>query len=253
MKLHYKTFGEGFPMIILHGLFGSGDNWVSISKRFSEYYKVIVVDQRNHGHSPWSDEMNYDHLSQDLKELCDDLKIDKAIVLGHSMGGKTALKFNNSFPGLITKMIIVDMGIKKYPPHHTNIIQAIDSVDLNKISSRREVEQILISGIDSVGVRQFIMKNLYWKDKGKLSWRMNFQVLKQQMSNILEELSLHRSNTHSLFIKGEHSNYILDEDVEFIESFIPDSTFVTIEGAGHWVHAEKTEDFTDEVLSFCLL
>lgn len=253
MKLHYKSFGEGTPLIILHGLFGCGDNWISIAKRLSDYFKVIIVDQRNHGHSSWSENMSYAKMSEDLKELYENLDIKEAIVMGHSMGGKTILQFNNDYPNMVKKMIVVDMGIKAYPPHHTHIIDAINAIDLNSIFSRREVEAKLRNQIESNEIVQFLLKNLYWIEKGKLSWRMNVKVLTEKMPRILEGLTLNESFTQTLFIRGGLSNYILEEDIAEIENFLLDSTFITIDNAGHWVHAEQTEDFVNEVLSFCLL
>ena len=250
MKLHYKTFGEGFPMIILHGLFGSGDNWVSISKRFSEYYKVIVVDQRNHGHSPWSDEMNYDHLSQDLKELCDDLKIDKAIVLGHSMGGKTAMRFCQKYPASISKLIVADIGRKKYPMHHEKIIQGLSAIDFNVVKSRNGAKEILMNYIQDAGTLQFLLKNLYWIEKGQLAWRMNLPAIIENMDMILAEIPPEIVLTPTLFLEGEKSSYIEQSDYDDLLYYFPNSEFETIYNAGHWLHAENPIDFYDIVTDF---
>lgn len=252
MKLYYKQFGAGKPMVILHGLFGFSDNWLTHAKKFAEYFEVTVVDLRNHGHSPWSDEFSYALMVSDLKVLFDELKIEKPIILGHSMGGKLAMHFDQTFPHFLEKIIVVDMGVKAYPPHHAHILSAIHAIDLTQMSARSEAEAILKSFIDSEGVRQFLLKNLYWQEKGKLAWRVNFPVLEVSMPEILSALPFKESFTTALFIRGLLSNYILDEDFDQIETFYPDTQFVSIPNAGHWVHAESPEVFLDEVLAFSL-
>lgn len=252
MKLYHRQLGQGKPLVILHGLFGFSDNWQTHAKKLAEYYQVTLVDLRNHGHSPWSSAFSYALMVQDLHELFEDLQIQKPILLGHSMGGKLAMHFDQQFPGLIEKLIIVDMGVKEYPPHHTHILAAIHAIDLNQISARSEAETILKSFIDADGIRQFLLKNLYWEQKGKLAWRVNFPVLESSMPEILAALPTFESFTPTLFIRGLLSNYILDGDISQLESYFPDSQFVSIPNAGHWVHAEAPEVFLDEVLSFCL-
>jgi pimeloyl-ACP methyl ester carboxylesterase len=252
MKLYYKQFGAGKPMVILHGLFGFSDNWLTHAKKFAEYFEVTVVDLRNHGHSPWSDEFSYALMVSDLRVLFEELKIEKPILLGHSMGGKLAMHFDQTFPHFLEKIIVVDMGVKAYPPHHAHILSAIHAIDLTQMSARSEAEAILKSFIDSEGVRQFLLKNLYWQEKGKLAWRVNFPVLEVSMPEILSALPFKESFTTALFIRGLLSNYILDEDFVQIETFYPDTQFASIPNAGHWVHAEAPDVFLDEVLAFSL-
>ena len=252
MKLHYREMGEGQPFVILHGLFGFSDNWQTHAKKLAEYYRVILVDQRNHGHSDWSDDFSYELMAEDLHDLCVDLKLEKIILMGHSMGGKTAMLFAQHYPDVIDKLIVVDMGIKRYPMHHQQILAGLNEIDLSQINVRSEVDEILKNYIDSVGIRQFLLKNIYWKEKGKLAWRMNIPVLEREMDAILTSLNIEDCFIPTLFIRGELSNYILDEDIESIENSFPDSELVTIPGAGHWVHAEAPELFLESVLSFCL-
>lgn len=252
MKLHYREMGEGQPFVILHGLFGFSDNWQTHAKKLAEYYRVILVDQRNHGHSDWSNDFSYELMAEDLHELCVDLKLEKIILMGHSMGGKTAMLFAQHYPDVIDKLIVVDMGIKRYPMHHQQILAGLNEIDLSQINVRSEVDEILKNYIDSVGIRQFLLKNIYWKEKGKLAWRMNIPVLEREMDAILTSLNIEDCFIPTLFIRGELSNYILDEDIESIENSFPDSELVTIPGAGHWVHAEAPELFLESVLSFCL-
>jgi esterase len=252
MLLHHKILGEGQPLVILHGLFGSLDNWLTHAKKLSEYYQVVLVDQRNHGHSDWSEEFDYRILAEDLKELLEHLGLTKILLLGHSMGGKTVIEFTQKYPEFVDKLIVVDIGIKQYPMHHQQILQGLNAIDLSIVNTRGEAEKIMIRYIDSIGVRQFLLKNLYWKDKGQLAWRMNIPVLEKQMPNILAKLSDEAVFTPTLFIRGALSNYILDEDFEEIEEVFNDVRIETIDNAGHWVHAEQPEKFIETVLEFCL-
>ncbi len=252
MELFYKELGVGKPLVIVHGLFGFSDNWQTHAKKFSEYYRVILVDMRNHGHSPWSGDFSYDLMVKDLVQLFQKLGLSDVILLGHSMGGKVAMHFAQSHAELLEKIIVVDMGIKEYPLHHQHILNAFESIDLSKMSARSEAEKILSSFIESKGVVHFLLKNLYWKDRGKLAWRVNFKVLQNAMPEILSALPSKEVLVPSLFIRGALSDYILDADFKEIENYFPDSQFVTIANAGHWVHAEAPDEFTDAVLSFCL-
>lgn len=252
VKLHYREMGEGQPLVIVHGLFGFSDNWQTHAKKLAEYYRVILVDLRNHGHSPWSDEFSYSLMADDLKALFDELNLTEVILMGHSLGGKTAMLFTQRYENYLEKLIVVDMGMKKYPLHHQHILAGLHAVDLNKITVRSEAERILKQYIDSEGVRQFLLKNIYWKEKGQLAWRMNIPVLEASMDNILSALEPKEIFLPTLFIRGADSKYILDEDIPEIEASFVDSEFVTIENAGHWVHAEAPETFIENVLAFCL-
>ena len=239
-------------MVILHGLFGYSDNWQTHAKKLAEYYQVILVDQRNHGHSDWSYEISYDLMAEDLKELFDELNLEEVILLGHSMGGKTAMKFAQNYPDYLEKLIVVDIGTKTYPSHHEQILAGLHAIDLNVIHSRSEAEEAMAKYIESNGVRQFLLKNLYWAQKGKLAWRMNIPVLEQEMWAILQGLPSNEVLIPTLFIRGMMSDYILGEDIPDLENQFSDSYFVSVENAGHWVHAEAPEEFIEAVLSFCL-
>jgi len=252
MELFYRELGEGQPLVILHGLFGFSDNWQTQAKKFAEYYRVILVDLRNHGHSPWSEDFSYELMVSDLEQLFQTLQLKNVILLGHSMGGKVAMHFAQKNESLLDKLIVVDMGVKSYPLHHQHILAAFNQIDLSKLSARSEAETILKQFIDSEGVRQFLLKNLYWKEKGKLSWRVNFPVLEAAMPEILSALPLKEVFIPTLFIRGMLSNYILDEDISTLEEYFPDAQVISVEDAGHWVHAEAPEAFVDSVLGFCL-
>jgi esterase len=252
MKLHHRILGEGQPLIILHGLFGSSDNWQTHAKKLAEYFQVVLVDQRNHGHSGWSDDFSYELMAEDLNELIGELGFGKVLLLGHSMGGKTIMRFAQLFPGKIEKMIVADMGIRSYPPHHQDILAGLGSVDLEKVKTRGEVEEILKPFVPNDSTRAFLMKNLYWVEKGKLGWRMNTPVLEREMPEILKALPQDEVIVPALFLTGGESGYVSGEDHDAIEEVFPDSTFVEIAGAGHWVHAEAPEEFLNAVLEFLL-
>lgn len=252
MKLHHREIGKGQPLIILHGLFGSSDNWQTQAKRFAEYFRVILVDLRNHGHSDWNEDSSYEAMANDVIALINDLQLEKTILLGHSMGGKVAMHVAQKQSEILAKLIVVDMGIKQYPPHHQHILEGIHSVQLEGVTSRSEADKQLSNYIDSEGVKQFLLKNLYWREKGNLAWRMNVNVLENSMSEILSAMPEKEVFLPTAFIRGELSNYILDEDIPEIENLFPDSQYITISEAGHWVHAEKPEEFVDAVLNFCL-
>lgn len=252
MKLFYRKFGQGQPLIILHGLFGQSDNWNSLAKQFSEQgFEVYIVDQRNHGLSPHSDEWNYKVMSEDIFELIDDLKLQNVILLGHSMGGKTVMQFALDHENMLDKLIVADIAPKYYPLHHQLVLQALEAVDFKTVKTRREAEDILNSYITDFGTKQFLLKNIYWKENGELAWRFNLDVIIKKIENIGEATPNENScNTPTLFIRGEKSNYILNEDLDMIHEIFPRSILETISDAGHWVHAEKPKAFFECVIDF---
>ena len=250
--LHYRVLGKGAPLVILHGLFGSSDNWQSQAKKLAEFYTVYLVDLRNHGHSFWSPAHTYDLMAEDVHRLIEELNLKKIILLGHSMGAKVAMTFAQQHPTLLDKLILVDMGIKEYPMHHQHILAGIHGLNLATYKTRGEAELDLEKYIDNQSVRQFLLKNLYWKTKGELAWRMNVPILEKKMGEILSAIPKQVVLTTTIFIRGELSNYILDDDIPEIEALFPDFQLETIIGAGHWVHAEAQEEFIQLVLGFCL-
>ena len=247
-----RELGEGKPLMILHGLFGYSDNWQTHAKKLADYYRVILVDLRNHGRSSWSEEFSYQLMADDIFELCEELSLDEFILMGHSMGGKVAMQFAQQHENLLEKLVVVDIGIKEYPMHHEHILAGIHAVQLKDVDSRKDAEEQLSKHIESEGVKQFLLKNLYWKEKGVLAWRMNVPVLEREMPQILARLDVTERMVPTLFIRGELSNYILDEDIASLEDAFPDSELITIENSGHWVHAESPTEFLESLLSFCL-
>jgi pimeloyl-ACP methyl ester carboxylesterase len=252
MKLFYRKLGQGQPLIIMHGLFGQSDNWNTLAKQFAEQdFEVYIVDLRNHGLSPHSDVWNYQVMSDDILELINDTNLQNVVLLGHSMGGKVAMQFAVDHQKLLDKLIVVDIGPKYYPPHNLDVLKALNEVDFNVVKNRKEVENVLSKHITDIGTKQFLLKNIYWKDDEKLDWRFNLKVISEHIENVGEITpSDKRVNTPTVFIRGEKSNYILDEDFNLIQEIFSLSKLETIHGAGHWVHAEKPKEFFETVLRF---
>lgn len=256
MKLFFRKYGQGEPFIILHGLFGLSDNWQGIGKQLGAHFGVYLVDLRNHGLSPHSDEWSHGEMSADLFELMADEGITEAIVLGHSLGGKTAMKFSTEHPEKLKKLIVVDIAPRAYPVHHREILDALLSVDLYAIRSRKEAEQLL-AALDA-GTRQFLLKNLYWKTDDKLDWRFNLRVINEKIQGVgeeivppaKEEVRQRLKELPVLFVRGEHSAYIRDADLNQIKGLFPNARLETIAGAGHWVHADQPALFLERILSF---
>jgi len=251
MNLHYEKYGDhSQKLIILHGLFGSADNWTSIGKQLSRRFTVFLIDQRNHGKSPHDPLWNYDTMAHDLKEFILKHEIDNPIIIGHSMGGKTAMKFACTYPTLLKQLIVVDISPKHYPVHHKTIIEGLQSVAKQKVESRKQADQILQKYIPELPVRQFLIKNLLREDTS-MRWRMNLDVIDTNIENVGEALLEDESTTTpTLFIRGSISDYILDTDETLITKHFPKSTLETVNNAGHWLHAEQPKTFLTLVEKF---
>lgn len=241
--------GSGRPLLILHGLFGSLDNWKSLGLKFAENYEVYLIDQRNHGKSPHSYEFDYHVMSDDLIEFVNDHYLRGIYVLGHSMGGKTVMNFAQHCD-LIDKIVIADIAPKAYKPHHNNLVKAMEDIPLDRITSRGEVDELLEENVPDNSVRQFLMKNLYWREKGKLDWKINLPIIKKNMIEIAGAIEEEVVETPTLFIRGAKSNYISDEDYPLIKKQFPNSIMETIPDAGHWLHAENPKLFYTLVSDF---
>lgn len=251
MKLNYKTFGEGKPLIILHGLFGSLDNWLTLGKEFAEFRKVYLVDQRNHGQSPHSDEFSYEAMAADLDEFIQEHDIHDAAILGHSMGGKTAMTYAVSYSGDWDRIIVVDIAPKYYPVHHQGIIDALRKLEIGSMKTRGEAEDALSADLKDEGQRMFLLKNLRRNKEGGFSWKMNLDAIEENIEDIGQGLEERRSTEKpALFIRGEKSHYVNDKDFILINQHFPNARIETIKGAGHWVHAEKPEALFEMVRDF---
>ncbi|RMB57161.1 alpha/beta fold hydrolase [Dokdonia sinensis] len=252
--LHSKIIGEGIPFVILHGFLGMGDNWKTLGGQFADKgYEVHLVDQRNHGRSFHSEHFNYELLVEDLKAYCDKKDLKEIVLLGHSMGGKTAMLFATTYPNVVKKLIIADISPRAYPQHHQVILKGLMALSEDKeaLSGRSEADNFLSQYIPEIGIRQFLLKNLYWKEKGELGLRMNLSALITHIEEIGKPLPVEKKySAETLFLRGEHSDYIGEEDENLIHSAFAKAELKTIPKAGHWLHAENPKVFLKEVLNF---
>lgn len=259
MQLHYQilsnhTLDTAQPLILLHGLFGSSDNWGTVAKHFSQHYQVITVDLRNHGRSPHSVSQSYANMADDLLALFNTLGLARIHLLGHSLGGKVAMQFASLFPDRLEKLIVVDMAIRAYADAHTHLIDAMMAIDLTTLQSRNEVDKALSKAIPQAMVRQFLLMNLIKSDshhpENYLRWRINLAALKTNYPNLLKAVCEH---THyekpCLFIRGERSDYVQDSDIEHIKTHFSNAKFANLP-TDHWVHAEQPQAFIDVVSNF---
>jgi pimeloyl-ACP methyl ester carboxylesterase len=245
MKLFFREYGQGKPLLILHGLFGSSDNWLTQAKLFADSFKVYTVDLRNHGLSPHSDVFDYQSMVSDLVEFVDDHNIVAPVIIGHSMGGKAAMNFALAHPEKIDKLIVVDISPRAYDLEHYAILDGLNSIPINTIASRNEADEILTKFVSESDVRQFLLKNLQRKPAGGFYWKINLPVLTQKLSNIGLDLQFKGTFTKpTLFIRGARSNYVLDTDWSRIPTIFPEATLETLE-TGHWVQAEKPKEFVE--------
>jgi pimeloyl-ACP methyl ester carboxylesterase len=251
-ELNFKIIGQGDPVIILHGLFGMLDNLQSIAKKLeTEGFMSFLIDQRDHGRSKHTSAFNYQLLADDLSHFMEDNWIHETMLIGHSMGGKTCLKYLSQNPSAITKCIIIDIGIKKYESGHQQVFDALFSVPINKIESRDEVEIILMEQLKNWGTVQFLMKNLSRKKSGGFEWKMNLNLIYKEYENILDEVTFSEvCETEICFIRGADSNYITDNDIISLKPIFPNSKFVTIPKAGHWVHVDQPNELFNEIITF---
>ncbi|MBV7269432.1 alpha/beta fold hydrolase [Winogradskyella luteola] len=252
MILHSNIIGEGTSFVILHGFLGMGDNWKTLAKKFSESnFEVHLVDQRNHGRSFHSDEFNYDLMADDLKQYCEQNDLSDIVLLGHSMGGKTAMLFAAKYPELVSKLLVADISPRYYPVHHDAILEGLSHLDFSEITSRGEADKALSNYVHEIGTRMFLLKNLYWVEKGQLGLRINLPILKENVSEVGEALPIHATfKKDTLFLRGDRSEYIGESDEAIIHRHFPNSEIITIANAGHWLHAENPEDFYKEVINF---
>ena len=253
MKLAYREFGKGQPLIILHGLFGQSDNWNTLAKNFSERnLHVFTIDQRNHGLSPHSNTWDYTAMAEDLQEFIQGHQLVNPILLGHSMGGKTVLFYEAMFSGIAKKIIVADIAPRAYEPHHDLVLAALNAVDFDFVTSRKDVETILNQYLNDFGTKQFLLKNIYWKDSlnNKMDWRFNLKAITKNYDNIGIAVPDFKSKTPTLVIRGGSSDYISDRDIANFKIRFSNLNVVTISQAGHWVHAEKPKEFFEAVINF---
>ena len=251
MQLHFQNFGQGPPLIILHGLFGSLENWHSISQKLAADFQVFAVDQRNHGRSSHAPGMNYQLMAEDLKEFLANQQLGAINLLGHSIGGKTAMLFALTYSELVQKLIIVDIAPRAYSDRHREILNALSSLNLSSFKSRAQMESQLAPSIPDLAVRRFLLKNIKRDQEGAFYWQMNLPTIEANYARLSEAISSQRSfEKPTLFIRGERSNYIRAQDLPVIEKLFPQVKYCKIAAAGHWVHAEAPEPFLRTVREF---
>jgi len=253
LLLHAQSYGSDSlpPLIILHGLLGTSDNWHSLSQMFGNYFRTFALDARNHGRSPHSEVFQYQAMADDVVEFMIHENLPSASLLGHSMGGKTAALTALLHPELVNKLIVVDIAPRSYQSHHDQVFDALTSIDLSHYEFRKDIDVVLSSKIPEVSVRQFLMKNLARDETGRFHWKMNLEVIEKNYAQINEELPHDRQfDKPALFIRGENSEYIQMSDLTVIGELFPQAELVTIPDAGHWVHADAPEEFAAHVLDF---
>ena len=252
MLLHSNILGEGKPFIILHGFLGMGDNWKTLGQQFSENgFQVHLIDQRNHGKSFHDDQFSYEAMTQDLKHYCESYGLDHIVLMGHSMGGKTAMLFATKYPNMVSKLIVADISPRYYPVHHDRILEGLSALDFDQIKTRGQADKELSKHISDFGIRQFLLKNIDRIDKDTLGLKLNLEVLTREVSEVGEPLPIHaRFEGDTLFLRGDRSEYIGLQDQSIIKNHFPKAEIVTIANAGHWLHAENPSDFFNEVIRF---
>lgn len=251
MNLNYKTFGQGEPLLILHGLFGTLDNWQTLGRKLAEHYTVYLIDQRNHGRSPHTEAMNYDLMADDLQQFMTHHWIHKAHLLGHSMGGKTVMNLATTHPDMVDKLIVVDIAPKAYAGGHQEIFEAMMALDLAAITDRASAAEQMAQRIPDVGIQQFLLKNLSRSKEGSYEWKMNLPVIYAHYADILAVgVAEDTFEGDTLFLRGAQSTYISDADMPAILAHFPKARLSTIPDAGHWVHADQPEALLAQVLDF---
>ncbi|MEO1451654.1 MAG: alpha/beta fold hydrolase [Bacteroidota bacterium] len=251
LELNYKTYGQGPALIILHGLFGSLDNWVTHARNLSDNFTVYLIDQRNHGRSPHAPEMNYAVMAEDLYGFMDQHGIYKAHLLGHSMGGKAVMKFALEYPDQVDKLLVADMGIKSYPPHHTEILQTLADMDLTQFASRQQAQKAMEAGIPDQMVQQFLLKSLGRDENKQFRWKFNLQAIRAHYGHILEEIdSDFPFEGTTLFLSGGKSSYVEAADWAHIQALFPQAKWEVLPTAGHWLHADQPAAFLQAVRNF---
>ena len=249
-RLFFRELGQGRPMIILHGVFGSSDNWLTQAKLFSPHFRVFTIDQRNHGQSPHDEEFSYPVMVNDLLQFIDEHQLKDPIVIGHSMGGKVAMNFAVAHPEKLEKLIVVDIAPKPYNLEHYVIIEGLKAIPVQTITSRNEADAALAAYVPEPDVRQFLLKNLQRRPEGGFTWKINLPVIDKNLNKIGFDLEFAgKFEKPTLFIRGGKSKYVKDEDMTRIKEVFPQAELKTLD-TGHWVQAEKPQEFVDTVMKW---
>ena len=265
VRLNFRKSGSGPSFVILHGLYGASDNWISIAKKLEDQFTVYIPDLRNHGHSPHTTTHTFQDMTDDLFRFFNDHSITKAIILGHSMGGKLAMMFSAEYPELVKCLIVADIAPKSYNSlnqifksvlQHELILELMEELNLVAVDSRKEIDHFLSEKLHDPSLRQFLIKNIHRNKEGYFEWKINVPVLKYALRSITSEVNTEWFadrqpilNYPVTFIRGLNSEYISDIDIPAIKKIYPEAKIIDIPDAGHWLHAEQPEKFIDAVLS----
>lgn len=251
MKLFYREEGNGGPnLVILHGLFGSSDNWLPQARMLADDSRVYLVDLRNHGQSPHSDEFNYEVMADDVAKLIEDEGISSPVLLGHSMGGKTAMTLALRNPRLLSGVVVIDVAPRRYPNQHDRIVEGLLAMPLAELKSRQDADEALSAHVPEPAVRQFLLKNLKREPSGGFSWKMNLDTISRNISEVSKGVEKGSPFPGpSLFVRGARSPYIADDDLDGIRELFPAARLETLD-TGHWIQAEKPKELVDLVRSF---
>ena len=253
MILNSKIYGEkysGVPLLVFHGLFGMLDNWGSFGREFGEQMPCHLVDLRNHGRSFRSDEMSHQVLAEDILNYINHFRIDKVNLLGHSLGGKAVMQFSISYPERVNKLIVADITPRAYTPHHQKTFDALQKIDFERISTRKDVELELGKYLSHKPTILFLLKNLYWEEENKLNWKFNLEVLTQKYNQLVGAIDSGVFEGKTLFLAGEKSDYILPQDENLISNQFPDYQLVKIKNTGHWLQVDNPIEFNRSVNKF---
>jgi pimeloyl-ACP methyl ester carboxylesterase len=252
MELFYRKTGSGRPAIILHGLFGMSDNWMTIARRIARKHTVYIPDQRNHGQSPWSDDFSYDLLADDLAGFIRKHGLEQVRLIGHSMGGKVAMNYALRHGDEIDKLVVVDIAPRAYTStHFKSYFDALMRIDLNSMNARTDVDQALAKSISNPAIRQFLLKNLQRNDDNTFSWKVNLRAIYQNLDQMFVAVDGQASyKGETLFVSGGKSGYIRYTDHTLIRELFPLSEIVTIPQASHWIHSDAPEEFCNHLRRF---
>jgi esterase len=251
MELYSRIDGSGFPVVILHGLLGSSENWRTVSKRLSRTYRIYSVDLRNHGQSPHSETMTYPVMADDLRQFFERNGISEAHLVGHSLGGKVAMQVAINNPDRVKKLVVVDIAPRAYPPSQRSILTALQRLELQNFSSFGEIDAALASAVPEIAIRQFLMKNIARVPNTGFHWRIDLASIAKNYHDLTKAIIPERKyDKPALFVRGGRSDYIQDTDLSSIRTIFPRAEFMTIATAGHWVHAEATDEFLRVLTAF---
>lgn len=247
MKLYRRELGKGQPIILLHGIFGSSDNWLTQARLFSANYHTYALDLRNHGQSPHADDFDYPAMAADLLEFIETHKLQDPILIGHSMGGKVVMNFALAYPDKLQKLVVVDIAPKPYNLEDYVILDGLKAIPIDTLTSRNKADEVLARFVDEADVRQFLLKNLQRKPEGGFKWKLNLPVIANNIQNIGLDLQFQgKFEKPSLFVRGSRSNYVKDQDMDRIMQVFPLAELETLD-TGHWVPAEKPHEFVEVV------